>query len=126
MTTNQYYAIELPDMVVMHVFSHESVFSELDRTAFGVPGGFCSSVSVLLLVDARRDTSRAAVLTSNTLHSLSRSLLSSWRTFTWNFDIFRYENVKYTNTLTCRVFKYNSLESEPQLELSLSSVVNFL
>lgn len=28
--------------------------------------------------------------------------------------------------LTCLVFKYNSLESEPQLELSLNSVVNFL
>jgi hypothetical protein len=75
--------MELPDMVVMHVFSHESVFSELDLTALGVPGVVCSIDSVLLLVEARLDTSRVAVRTSNTLHSLSRSLLSSCSTFSW-------------------------------------------
>lgn len=79
-----YYAIELPDIVVIHFFSQVSVFSELDRTAFGVPGVVCSQVSVLLFVDARLDTSRAAVRTSKTLHSLSRSLLSNWSTFSWN------------------------------------------
>lgn len=30
------------------------------------------------------------------------------------------------NNITCLAFKNNSLESDPQLELSLSSVVNFL
>lgn len=69
-------------MVVMQVFSQESVFSELDLTAFGVPGGCCSIVSVLLLVEALLATSRVADRTSNTLHSLSRSLLSSCNTFT--------------------------------------------
>lgn len=77
--------MELPDMVVMQVFSQESVFSEFDLTAFGVPGAFCSPrVSVLLLVEARRDTSLVAVRTSNTLHSLSRSLFSSCNTFSCN------------------------------------------
>lgn len=76
-----HYAMELPDMVVMQVFSHESVFSELDLTAFGVPGAVCSMDSVLLLVEARLPASLVAVRTSKTLHSLSRSLPSSWRTF---------------------------------------------
>lgn len=67
----------------MQVFSHESVFSELERTVFGVDGG-CSAVSVLLLlVEARRPTSLTAVLTSKTLHSLSKSLPSNCSMFSW-------------------------------------------
>lgn len=66
----------------MQVLSQdESVFSEFDLTAFGVPGTLGSRFSVLLFVDALRDTSLVAVRTSNTLHSLSRSLFSNWRTF---------------------------------------------
>lgn len=72
-------------MVVMQVFSHDvSVFSEFERTAFGVPGVGVSIDSVLLLVDALLDTSLVAVLTSNTLHSLSKSLPSNWSTLSCN------------------------------------------
>lgn len=73
--------MELPDMVVMHVLSQESVFSEFDRTALVVPVFGWSKASVLLLVEALLPVSLMTVRTSNTLHSLSKSLFSSWRTF---------------------------------------------
>lgn len=71
------YAMELPLIVVMHVFSQESAFSELDLTAFTGTGGASPKVSVLLFVEALLPTSRVLSLTSNTLHSLSRSLPSN-------------------------------------------------
>lgn len=110
----------------MHFFSHESVFSELLLTALGVPGAVCSIVSVLLLVEARLETSLAAVRTSNTLHSLSRSLPSNCNTFSCKINRCKPKMGGDLVGFTCRALRKSSLESEPQLELSLSSVVNFL
>ena len=95
---NRYYAIELPDIVVMQVFSHESVFSELERTVLGVDGG-CSEVSVLLLVEARRPASLTAVLTSKTLHSLSKSLPSNCNMFSWKQRGHESEHVRVRATM---------------------------